>query len=222
MQEYIKPMLPAELSRPFDNEDWLFEKNLGGFRAIVVKFQQDVKIYANKYQLFNLDFPQLVKEFGKIPINFVLDGEIMVHNEDGEPDIIKLMSYKENPHLPVCYYAFDILRIQDQSMLRQPLLKRKEFLKGLLPSNSSHIIIKRFVMGYGCDLYKTATKENLEGITAKKFDGIYRPGKVTSEWLKIKVRNSHEVYISQIKESFVNNFLVKNIDEYKEIKQAHD
>lgn len=205
MQEYIKPMLPAELSRPFDNEDWLFEKNLGGFRAITVKSNGNINMYANKNQLYNNDFPQLVKDLEKHSSNFILDGEIVMLNEEGNPDLDKLLNFRNNSHLPVRYYVFDILSAENQSLLKTPLIKRKEILKKLLPVSSRYIFLKNFIFENGCDLYRSATKDNLEGITAKNLNGLYHPGRVSSEWLKIRIRKSQEVYICGFTKPSVNN-----------------
>lgn len=223
MQEYIKPMLPADLSRPFDNEEWLFEKNYGGFRAIVVKSEGEVNVYANKNQLLNNDFPELVREISKFPSDFVFDGEIVVLDEDGWPDTNRLIKYHDSPGMAVRYLVFDLLSVQDQPLLRTPLIKRKEFLRKVLPVNSKQVQLLNFVTGNGCDLYRSAVKEAIEGITAKKIDGIYRPGKISSEWLKIRVRKNQEIHLNGlIQPHIVHKQIGSTIREQTEIKHAHD
>ena len=223
MQEYIKPMLPAELSRPFDNDEWLFEKNYGGFRAIAVKSNGQVNLYANKSQLFNHDFPELVRELSKFPSDFVIDGEIVVLDEAGWPDPDRLIRYHEYKNLDVRYLVFDLLSVEGQSLLRTPLINRKEFLKKVLLRNTKHVQYLSFVTGNGCDLYHSATREDIEGITAKNINGIYRPGKISYEWLKVRVRKSPEIQLhGLIRPHIVHKKINAVIAEQTEIKHAHD
>jgi bifunctional non-homologous end joining protein LigD len=223
MQDYIKPMLPAELSRPFDNDEWLFEENLGGLRAITVKSEGIVNIYAGKNQLLNNDFPELVKELNKFPSDFVLDGEIVVSQTYVNLNFETLLKYQDFTELPVRYIVFDLLAVKEQPLLRTPLIKRKEFLRKVLPSTARLVQLKSFVVGNGCDLYNSAVKENIEGITAKKADGIYRPGKVSSEWLKIRVRKTQEIHLHELIQPLIFHKQIGSvIAEQTEIKQAHD
>lgn len=223
MQEYIKPMLPAELSRPFDNEEWLFEKNYGGFRVIAVKSERKVHIYANKSQLLNNDFPDLVREMSNFPSDFVIDGEIVVLNEAGWPDPERLIRYHDYKNLPVRYLVFDLLLVEGQSLLRTSLMNRKEFLRKILPPSTRQVKFLNFVTGNGCDLYRSAIMEDIEGVTAKNIYGVYRPGKISSDWLKIKVRKSPEIHLhGLIQPHIVHKKTGSDIAEQTEIKHAHD
>lgn len=223
MQEYIKPMLPAELSRPFDNEEWLFEKNYGGFRAIAVKSEGKVHIYANKSQLLNQDFPEIVSEFSNFPSDFVIDGEIVVLDESGWPDPERLIRYHDYKNQPVRFLAFDLLQVEGQSLLRTPLMNRKEFLKKVLPPDTLQVQFLNFVTGNGCDLYRSAILEDIEGITAKNIHGVYRPGKISSDWLKVRVRKGQEIHLhGLIQPHIVHKKTGSVIAEQTEIKHAHD
>lgn len=194
MKEFIKPMISGELSRPFDNKEWLFEFHLGGFRVIASIEDNCASVYSHKNQIFNDDFPLLVNDLQKISINVVLDGEIVMLDENGKPDIQKLLSFRENGSSPVYYYAFDLLSFHGQSLLKVPLIQRKELLKKVI-KNFEYVKYADHVIENGCDLFKSATKSKLEGIWAKKTDGLYYPGKKSNEWLKICNKSSKEVVI---------------------------
>jgi bifunctional non-homologous end joining protein LigD len=48
--------------------------------------------------------------------------------------------------------------------------------------------IGSYVEAEGKALFQLAQEKGMEGITAKRKDSLYRPGKRTSDWLKIKAR----------------------------------
>jgi bifunctional non-homologous end joining protein LigD len=47
----------------------------------------------------------------------------------------------------------------------------------------------------GTELFRVAKEKKMEGIIAKRKDSIYRPGKRTSDWLKIKPRLQQEFVV---------------------------
>jgi ATP dependent DNA ligase domain len=52
-----------------------------------------------------------------------------------------------------------------------------------------------YVENRGIDLYRLATEKGLEGISAKRKSSIYRPGKRSPDWLKIKSRPQQEFVV---------------------------
>lgn len=195
MRDYIKPMLPAELTRPFDNKEWLFEQNLGGFRTISAVSGTNVYLYADKNTLVNNKFPRIIEELKSIGRDVVFDGELVIMNEGGKPDRRKTSNLFSNAHYPVRYIINDILSVDNCSLLKTPLIERKAILKNIIGLDFKHLFTSKYVLEYGCNLFDTATHSKLEGIYAKKLDSFYHPGKRTSDWLKIKNNNLQEVYI---------------------------
>ncbi len=195
MNGYIKPMLAKEVDEPFDNKEWLFEIKWDGYRAISEIKNGEVMLYSRNGNSFINSYPLVVKELKKIKHDAVLDGEIVILNEEGRPDFQKLQHYEDNTQYPICYYVFDLLALQGNFLYDQPLVKRKQLLKKLLPKNpvirySEHVLEK------GEDFFDAAKKNNLEGIMAKKSGSHYYPGTRTNEWLKIKHHHSQEVIIA--------------------------
>src|SRR5690606_18426483 len=92
------------------------------------------------------------------------------------------------------YYAFDILEMDGHKLDEQPLLKRKELLKELIPEDS---IIKYsdHLAKEGESMFAWVEKQGIEGIMAKKAQSTYSRGKRTGDWLKIRNHNMQEVVI---------------------------
>jgi bifunctional non-homologous end joining protein LigD len=192
--DYIAPMLAHETSEPFDDKDWVFEIKWDGYRAIAELRSDEIKLYSRNGNTFNGSYPLVVQELEKIKQHAVLDGEIVVSDEEGKPSFQLLQDYDSNRHLPINYYVFDILELNGKNVCHLPLLERKKLLKKIIPENevikySDHIAEK------GKDFFKAAVKLDMEGILAKKADSNYYPGRRTKEWLKIKHRKTQEAII---------------------------
>lgn len=195
LEEFIEPMLASLGDEPFDNKDWIFELKWDGYRAIAELDKKKVKLYSRNGLSFNERYPTIVSELAAMNMRAVLDGEVMVFNEDGRPDFQKLQHYDDNRHLPLVYYVFDILSLNNKDLKGLPLLERKQILKDNLPK-SDFIRFSDHVEENGKAFFEEVKKSNLEGIMAKKADNIYVEGIRTKEWLKIKHTHTREAIIA--------------------------
>jgi len=57
------------------------------------------------------------------------------------------------------------------------------------------IQVRGYVENRGIDLYRLAKEKELEGIVAKRKTSTYRPGKRSTDWLKIKARPQQEFVV---------------------------
>ncbi len=188
-------MLAKESASAFDDEDWIFEIKWDGFRAIAEISHKRVELYSRNGNSFVHAYPGIVEALGKLKKSAVLDGEIVVLNEDGMPDFQKLQHYEDNTHLPLVYYVFDLLTLEARNLEKLPLLERKQLLMKLVGKNPV-IRFSDHVTGTGKDFFVISTERNLEGIMAKKADSEYYPGRRTNEWLKIKNHKTADVIIA--------------------------
>jgi bifunctional non-homologous end joining protein LigD len=195
LDEFIEPMLASLGDEPFDNKNWIFELKWDGYRAIAELDKKKVKLYSRNGLSFNERYPTLVSELAGMNLRAVLDGEVVVFNEDGRPDFQKLQHYDDNRHLPLVYYVFDILSHNNKDLKGLPLIERKQILKDILPKND-FIRFSDHVEESGKAFFEEVKKSNLEGIMAKKADNIYVEGIRTREWLKIKHTHTREAIIT--------------------------
>lgn len=188
-------MLARETNSAFDDQQWLFEIKWDGYRAISEIKEGKVLLYSRNGNSFLNDYPLVANELKKIKHDAILDGEIVILNDEGKSDFQKLQHYEDNTQYPICYYVFDLLSLNGQSTYDLPLLQRKELLKKLLPKNAV-IKYSDHITKTGKDFFEAVKKRDLEGIMAKKADSLYLPGVRTSNWLKIKYHKSQEVIIA--------------------------
>ncbi|HEY5367896.1 MAG TPA: DNA ligase D [Hanamia sp.] len=191
---YIKPMLAKETDKAFDDKDWLFEIKWDGYRAVSEIRKKNVLLYSRNGLNFQHKYPIVAEQLKKINAEAVLDGEIVVLNDEGKPDFQLLQHYSENIDRPIQYYVFDLLELNGHDTTGLKLTERKELLKKLIPENevikySDHIVEK------GKSFFEVSKEKDLEGIMAKKMDSKYYPGKRSSDWLKIKNHKTAEAII---------------------------
>jgi bifunctional non-homologous end joining protein LigD len=195
LPHFIKPMLAKDTDRPFNDANWIFEIKWDGYRAISEIDKENVKLYSRNGLNFEYSYPIVVEELKKIKEKVVLDGEVVVLNDEGLPEFQLLQHYDSNRHRPIQYYVFDILSHNGKDTTHLPLIKRKELVKKLL-KKSEVIKYSDHIEAKGIDFFKLTEKQNLEGIMAKKADSQYHIGKRTSEWLKIKHHKTLEAIIA--------------------------
>lgn len=188
-------MLAKETDKAFDSKDWLFEIKWDGYRAISEIRKKIVLLYSRNGLNFQDRYPIVAEQLKKINAEAVVDGEIVVLNDEGKPDFQLLQHYSENSDKPIQYYLFDLLELKGHDTKSLKLTERKELLKKLIPENevikySDHILEK------GKSFFEVSKEKNLEGIMAKKMDSKYYVGKRTSDWLKIKNHKTAEAIIA--------------------------
>jgi bifunctional non-homologous end joining protein LigD len=185
-------MLATLVDKPFDDKQWIFEIKWDGYRAIT-EVNDKLRLYSRNGLSYSEKFPVIADALKDIKHNAVLDGEIVLLDEDGKPSFQKLQHYEDNTNLPLVYYVFDLLFLDKKDVRHLPLLQRKELLQGLLEQNKSESV--RYcdhVAETGIAMFKFAVERDLEGIIAKKIDSEYFCGSRSKEWLKIKHQNSRE------------------------------
>ncbi len=195
LSNFITPMFAKPGGNPFNSEEWIFELKWDGYRAVAEIGKSDVKLYSRNGLSFANKYEAVYEELQTIKENMVLDGEIVVFDEEGKPNFQKLQLYSENMHLPIIYYVFDILNYKGKDLTGLPLLERKTLLQKVLPKND----IIRYcdhVDEEGKAFFEQIVAKNMEGMIAKRKESSYHIGKRTNDWLKIKHHNTEEVVIA--------------------------
>jgi len=196
-EKFYKPMLASIGDHPFDNDEWLFEIKWDGYRAVTEWKKGKLKLYSRNGLSFLNKYPIIAKALTALKHDVVLDGEIVVMGDDGQPSFQKLQDYERNPRYPIAYYVFDLLFLHDKDLRDMPLTDRKELLKKLLhPLKGNIIRYSDHVEGQGKKFFKHVVKMDFEGMIAKKKDSTYLSGVRTNEWLKIKHHNTTEAVIA--------------------------
>ncbi len=190
-----KPQLATLTDKIFESNDWIYETKYDGYRALIIINKEKVELVSRKGLSFNAKYRSLVKSFGIIENDVILDGEIVVEDEKGLSHFQWLQYFAENPNRgKLKCYVFDILYFNGFDLTSLTLLQRKKILEALLPETDD-IIYSRHTIGNGQKALDKVRKEGGEGLIAKKADSKYLINKRSKDWLKIKVSKEQEMVI---------------------------
>lgn len=199
----ISPMLLNEVKEPFDDENYIYELKLDGIRCVAYIEPKSVTLQNKRYKDVTDIYPELSEIRKCVKKRVILDGELVVLT-DGKPDFYALqrrslmtdsfrksLAAKKNP---VQFVAYDILYYNETDLTDKSLMERKEILSKAV-TEGHNLSVSRWIEKNGVAFFELAKKENLEGIVAKKKDGLYFIGKRTSEWIKIKVMQDEDLLV---------------------------
>ncbi len=195
LSSFIEPMKAQLTDLPaFNSPDWVFEIKWDGYRAIAEINKSGNKLYSRNGLTFDKAYPKVFEALKNIKSEAVIDGEIVVFDENGKPNFQKLQNYQNRDKFVIQYYVFDCLVFKGKSITHLPLMERKKIVQDLLPKSD---VIKYcdHVEDEGKMLFKEMQKMSLEGMIAKKKNSTYMIGKRTSDWLKIKNVKTQEAII---------------------------
>ena len=198
MPGFIPPALATLKAAPPAGANWLHEVKFDGYRI-------QAHISAGKVKLFTRSGLDWTPRFGE-PLRrelvglkckqAIIDGEIVVLSDKGVASFALLqgdLSASRTDRMN--FYAFDLLHLDDASLLEEPLLERKSQLEELLKQKSNEVI--RYSEHFeepGETMLAHACRMGLEGVVSKQIDAPYQSGR-TLEWIKSKCTLRQEFII---------------------------
>ena len=185
----------ATLIEPFDQEGWLYEIKWDGYRAIAMMNKKSFDLVSRNAKSFNEKFYPVYNAIQEWGIHAVVDGEIVVLNDNGVPDFSSLQNWRSEADGDLVYYVFDIVWLDGYDLTQVALQERRKILEQLLPKGESIIRMSETFDSSASELLKAMHKMGMEGIMAKKPDSLYYGGGRSKEWLKMKSNLRHEVVI---------------------------
>jgi DNA ligase D-like protein (predicted ligase)/DNA ligase D-like protein (predicted polymerase)/DNA ligase D-like protein (predicted 3'-phosphoesterase) len=204
LRHEIHPMLSDNRDTPPVGEEYIYEIKWDGIRALITVEDERIVIRSRNQNDVTQQFPEL--QLGSQAFratNGVFDAEIVCLDSSGKPVfkrvINRLMTNgatnieKLSRTNPVYCYIFDCLYLDGRSIMNEPLMKRKEWLKDSIRPETAYRVSEH--VDDGESLFNAAKEHALEGIMSKRKDSKYLPGKRTDLWLKIKVRQTTECVI---------------------------
>lgn len=199
MPEQIKPMLATPSRRAPEGPGWAAEIKWDGARAITYCHGGRTRLESRLGNDLGGRFPELLDLAREAPApELVLDGEIVCFDEAGRPRFGVLQKRLQRvgrfgdeydpglEDLPAAtYLIFDLLFIDGRSTLSLSYRERREILEGLELSGPSWRTPPR-LEGDIPGLLAASREGGLEGLVVKRESSLYRPGKRSRDWLKLK------------------------------------
>lgn len=190
----ISPMLATMVDQPFDKEGWQYEIKWDGYRTVAFCQKDKVALKSRNDQSYNEKFYPILEAVQQWNIEAVVDGEVVVLNEDGQANFGALQNWQSEADGEIYYYVFDLIWLNGKDLTQLPLSQRRTLLKQMMPENDLIRFSENFEVS-GIEFFAAAKKMGLEGIMAKKSDSAYSAGNRSKDWLKIKAHKRQEMVI---------------------------
>jgi ATP-dependent DNA ligase len=192
MRGTYSPCLPTSGKVVPATSTWLHEIKYDGYRLIVVREGNRVRLFTRNGHDWSSRYPWIVESaLRNRHKQFVIDGEAVLLGLDGISDFNGLHSRQHDEEVQL--YAFDVLALDGEDLRGLPLSMRKTNLVRFLARRPDGIFVAPFEHGeIGPDLFKAACNMGLEGMVSKRVDRPYRAGR-SKDWVKVKNRK-HPAY----------------------------
>lgn len=170
--------------------------------------RHSVKIFTRGLEVVTHMYPDIVAAIQKELTceNCIFEGEALGYDEKHD----RFLPFQETiqrkrkhdiadaaERIPLRLMAFDILFVDNESVINAPLVERKRLLSRVVKGRKSVIHLSPTVTTGDADrieeLFDTYTRDGLEGIMAKKLDSHYKPGAREYSWVKLKRSYSDKV-----------------------------
>ena len=188
------------------------QPKLDGFRLQVhVDLTQEeplIRFFSRNLIDMSSMFPEFVAACKKLPIEtIILDAEAIVY----DPNTGMFLSFQETvkrkrkhgidaaaSELPLQLNIFDIMYLNGKSLLDDIQVERRNALKNALDSSVDQTIIiideKKVFTGKELeDYFIREIAAGLEGVVVKRPDSLYKAGKRSSNWIKLKYQATEKL-----------------------------
>src|ERR1700754_3704001 len=177
-----------------DGPDWLFEVKWDGMRLLADVSEGQVRLSSRSERDVTANFPELAGLTELAP-DVLLDGEVVLL-ERGVPSFAALADRMHGPvspraalSRPVTFMVFDVLRLYGVPLLDRPFEERRGTLERLdLAAVPTLSLSPTYTDGPA--LMEATRQRGMEGIVAKRRDGVYRPGRRSPSWTKVTHRHT--------------------------------
>ena len=194
----IAPMLASLADAPLNDPQLVYEPKYDGIRAIVeIAPKGATRLWSRLGNEKTRQFPAITAALEhwararKTPL--VLDGEVVALDGNGEPAGFQQL---QQGAADTALIVFDILRDGDKDWRNRPLVERRAALEKLFMRTGSPLLrISDQVSGDGRALFAQAMARGWEGLIAKHARSLYKSGKRTTDWRKLKIVHEQEFVI---------------------------
>ncbi len=190
---FIRAMECLPVSTIPEGPEWTYELKLDGYRLEVVRTRSTVTLYSRRENVLNEQFPYVAEAMKNLPAGTVIDGELVALGEDGKPEFNLLQNFR-SAESRIVYYAFDIMMHKGSDLMTRPLSERREILRSVI-APAEHLALSEVSNQIAAQMLQFARSHGLEGIVAKRSDGVYQPGSRSGLWSKHRVNLGQEFVI---------------------------
>lgn len=201
--EPMRAVLAAQI--PLDDENWSYEIKWDGMRAIAVIEGGTLRLHTANLHDATERFPELQGLAAAVaPHDAVLDGEVVALGDGGIPDFGRLQPRMQarsqravreaSLSQPAVYVLFDLLALDGRDLTSLPYEERRAKLQQLVAPGPAWWVTEAWTGG-GRELLEVMRERGMEGLIAKRLGSRYEPGRRSTAWRKLKVREQQELVV---------------------------
>lgn len=187
--KFIPPQMPTLVEQPPEDEGWVHEAKLNGYRTQIIIDKGGVRLFSKNGRDWTTKYWPIALAV-ELPCRAaILDGEVIVSGERGTPDPAALEAAIWNEPSGLVFVAFDLLHLDGRNLTPLPLLLRKHVLRQLVEPSLGKIQYSEHFEGSALAVFGVTEKVGHGGIISKRSDSPYRSGP-SKTWLKTNIRES--------------------------------
>lgn len=201
---YLASPLEAEAESLGEISEWGVEWKWDGIRAQLIKRKGQLFIWSRGEELLEGRFPEIETVATELPDGTVLDGEILVWQDDQPLPFAQMQRrigrLKPGPKLlkeaPVIFLAYDCLEKDGRDLRENAYAERRDILTSLLHAlpdtdEKETLQLSESVVSDSWQALAALREESrlrgVEGFMLKRQDSPYRVGRKRGDWWKWKV-----------------------------------
>ena len=198
LPQTLSPQLATLAKSAPTHGDWLYEIKFDGYRLMTRIARGKATIVTRGGHDWTHKMQPLADELATLGIDSGwIDGEAVVLDANGLPRFNLLQNALDSKggSEAIVYYVFDVPFLDGHDLREVPLHARRALLRQVIAAHGGDRV--RFSDDFpanAAQVLETACKLQLEGVIAKRRDGLYTSSRST-DWLKLKCQARQEFVI---------------------------
>jgi len=202
---FVMPIAPTPVAslppagvENWNDQDWIFEPKIDGYRALMLVRSGAVQILSRKNKDLTRTYPTIAAAAAHISADDALiDGEIAALDSKGRISFQALQHRGSKKGFEIRYISFDLLIRDGKNLMSKPIEERRSECAEVIGNSGLSITVE--LPGTAAAVMAGAKQFGFEGIVAKRRRSLYippkRPTDRSLDWLKWNFLHQQEFVI---------------------------